>query len=211
MVGFVRFAPSPRHVGLELGHDLSRRAEGRARRVLLMVDPTDRELDEAVAAIGPDLIQLHGRETPARLAEIRAATGLPLMKALGIAAAADLAEIALYREVADLILLDAKPPRGADRPGGNGALFDWSLLGSRQREGSARAPALDPEPRLVLSGGLTAENVASASAATGLSAVDVSSGVESRPGEKDVGRIAAFVAAARTAFATGLHETRRVA
>lgn len=197
MVGFVRFPRSPRHVGLEVAHDLSRQAEGRAWRVLLVVDPADRDLDEAVGAIAPDLVQLHGSETPGRLAEMRARTGLPVMKALGIAGAADLAAVARYREVADAILLDAKPPHGADRPGGNGAAFDWSLLAGLPR----RSAALDPWPDLMLSGGLTPENVADAIGEAGVSAVDISSGVESSPGRKDPDRIAAFIRAARAAFA----------
>lgn len=128
MVGFMRFAPSPRHVTPARMRELSRQAAGRARRVLVTVDPTDDELDEAVAALSPDMVQLHGRETAARAAEIGARFGLPVMKAIGVAEAADLAAIAGYEEAVAMVLLDAKPPRGADRPGGHGAAFDWSLL-----------------------------------------------------------------------------------
>lgn len=201
MVGFVRFPRSPRHVGLEAGRALSLAAAGRASRVLLLVDPADAELDEAVAAIEPDLIQLHGRETPERAAAIRARTGLPVMKALAVAEAADLAHIGLYRESAERILLDAKPPKGAALPGGNGVPFDWRLLA-----GLADAPG----PALMLSGGLAPDNVAEAIAVSGLSAVDVSSGVESAPGIKDISKIAAFVEAARAAFAAR-DKDRRVA
>ncbi|WP_342166697.1 phosphoribosylanthranilate isomerase [Methylobacterium sp. SD21] len=185
-VGFVRFARSPRHVELEAARVLSRQAKGRAGRVVLLVDPDDAALAAAIEAIAPDLIQLHGRESPERVAEIRAATGLPVMKALGIAGEADLAVIPTYAAVADRLLLDAKAPPGAALPGGNGVSFDWSLLAG------ADLPA-----GLMLSGGLGPENVAEALARTGLRAVDVSSGVESAPGIKDPARIAAFVTAAR--------------
>ena len=185
-VGFVRYARSPRHVELEAARVLSRQAKGRAGRVVLLVDPDDAALAAAIEAIAPDLIQLHGRESPERVAEIRAATGLPVMKALGIAGAADLAAIPAYAAVADRLLLDAKAPPGAALPGGNGVSFDWSLLAG------ADLPA-----GLMLSGGLGPENVAEALARTGLRAVDVSSGVESAPGIKDPARIAAFVTAAR--------------
>lgn len=185
-VGFVRFPRSPRHVGLEAARALSSRARGRAQRVVLLVDPDADALAAAVEAIDPDLIQLHGRESPERVAAIRAATGRPVMKALGIAARRDLEKVPAYAGVADRILLDAKPPPGADLPGGNGEPFDWGILDG------ARLP-----PGTMLSGGLAAANVAAALARTGLEAVDVSSGVESDPGVKDPEKIAAFVAAAR--------------
>lgn len=198
MVGFVRFPRSPRHVDLAVGRDLSRRARGRASRVLLVVDPTDAELAEAIDAIDPDLIQLHGHETPERVAAIRTRTDRPVMKALGIADAADLGHLAAYLAVADRVLLDAKPPRGAILPGGNGIAFDWSLLA-----------ALDPAAPIMLSGGLDTGNVGRAIAATGIRAVDVSSGVENMPGIKDPAKIASFVVAARAGFAAD--QTRRVA
>lgn len=210
MVGFVQFPRSPRHVALDLGRALSLQAAGRALRVLLLVDPTDSGLDEAVASIEPDLIQLHGRETPERAAAIRVRTGRPVMKALAIGEPADLARIALYRGAADRILLDARPPEGAVLPGGNGVPFDWSLLRGLASPAAApplcvslgaSAPAAGPAPELMLSGGLTPETVAEAIRVSGLSAVDVSSGVESQPGEKDIAKIAAFIRAARAAFA----------
>lgn len=194
MVGFVRFPRSPRHLDLEAGKTLSDRARGRAKRVLLVVDAEDHELDEAVAALEPDVIQLHGRETPERAAEIRARYGRPVMKAVGIASAADLGMLARYQGHVDRILLDAKPPTTAALPGGNGQAFDWGLLA-----GAEAAGGLDPAT-LMLSGGLTPDNVADALRITGLAAVDVSSGVEIRPGEKDAGRIRAFIQAARAAF-----------
>jgi phosphoribosylanthranilate isomerase len=189
LVGFVRFPASPRHVDLDRGRALSRRARGRATRVALLVDPDDAALDEAVDALDPDLLQLHGGETPERVLAIRARFGRPVMKAVGIAEAADLAAIELYATVADRVLLDAKPPRDAGAlPGGNGLAFDWRLLAS-----------LDLDDRFMLSGGLTPETVATAVALTRIRAVDVSSGVERQPGEKDPARIAAFVRAARSA------------
>lgn len=194
MVGFVRFARSPRHLDLKTGKALSQQARGCAQRVLLVVDAQDWELDEAVAALDPDLIQLHGRETPERAAAIRARYGRPVMKAIGIASADDLGLLARYHGHADRILLDAKPPKHAVLPGGNGQAFDWGVLA-----GAEHARALDPAG-LVLSGGLTPDNVADALRITGLRAVDVSSGVEIRPGEKDASRILAFIQAARAAL-----------
>jgi len=186
LVGFVHFPKSPRHVTLEQGRGLAQRARGRAQRVVLLVDPDDALLAAAIEALDPDLIQLHGQETPQRVAEIRARTGRPVMKAVGIAAVADLRALPAYAVVADRLLLDAKPPSGADLPGGNGRSFDWDILNG------AELPA-----GTMLSGGLDSGNVGTALARTGLAAVDVSSGVEIRPGEKDSDRIAAFVAAAR--------------
>lgn len=190
MVGFVRFPRSPRHVALECGRALSALARGRAQRVLLVVDPDDAELDAAIAAIEPDWIQLHGSETPERVGVIRGRTGRPVMKALGIARPDDLSRVAHYADAADRLLLDAKPPDGAALPGGNGRAFDWALL-----EG------LDPRLDVMLSGGLDAGNVAAAIGRTRVRAVDVSSGVESRPGDKDPDRIKAFIETARAAFA----------
>ncbi|WP_342152063.1 phosphoribosylanthranilate isomerase [Methylorubrum sp. SB2] len=186
LVGFVHFARSPRHLALDAAGHLARRARGQAERVLLLVDPDDALLAAAVETADPDWIQLHGRESPERVAEIRRTIGRPVMKALGIATAADLLALPAYAEAADRLLLDAKPPPSAPLPGGNGVSFDWELLAG------ASLPA-----GTMLSGGLDTRNVAEALARTGLTAVDVSSGVEVRPGEKDVGRIAAFVAAAR--------------
>jgi phosphoribosylanthranilate isomerase len=213
MVGFVRFAPSPRHVSLEGGRTLSERAKGRATRVLLMVDPADDDLDAAVAAIEPELIQLHGAESPSRVAAIQARTKRSVMKALAVAEAADLARIDEYRVSAERVLLDARPPKGATRPGGNGAAFDWTLLAGLARPPfcvafGANVQGPHPAASLVLSGGLTPHNVAEAIRISGLRAVDVSSGVENAPGVKDAEKIAAFIKAARAAFAA---DDRRVA
>jgi phosphoribosylanthranilate isomerase len=191
MVGFVRYAKSPRHVTLDLGHRLALQAKGRAQRVVLLVSPGDEEVAQAVEAINPDLIQLHGSETPARVAEIRSMVRRPVMKALGIAEKGDLTALAPYTGAAEPILLDAKPPQTTDAlPGGNGVSFDWGLLNG-----------LDPRLSFMLSGGLNPDNVAEAIRVTRPYAVDVSSGVESGPGLKDPARIKAFVKAARSAFA----------
>ncbi len=191
LVGFVRYPKSPRHVSLDLGHRLSLQARGRAGRVVLLVDPTDEAIAQAVEAINPDLIQLHGTESPQRVAEIRSMVKRPVMKAVGIAEPADLQALSPYSNGVDHILLDAKPPRTAGAlPGGNGISFDWRLLNG-----------LDPKVSFMLSGGLDPDNVAEAIRLTKPKAVDVSSGVESGPGLKDPARIAAFVKAARTAFA----------
>jgi phosphoribosylanthranilate isomerase len=198
MVGLVRFTRSPRHLGLEEGRTLSARALGQALRVALVVDAHDQALAETVEALDPDLLQLHGSETPARVAEIRARFGRPVMKALGIASRDDLAAIEAYQAVADRLILDAKPPAAAEAlPGGNGLAFDWRLVAG-----------LDPGKPVMLSGGLDPGNVAAAIALTGVRAVDVSSGVERRPGEKDSEKIAAFVRAARAAFAEPQHKDK---
>ena len=198
MVGLVRFERSPRHLGLEEGRALSARARGKALRVMLVVDADDAALAETVEALDPDLLQLHGSETPERVAGIRARFGRPVMKAIGIAGADDLAAIRAYQAVADRLLLDAKPPATAEAlPGGNGLAFDWRLVAG-----------LDVAKPVMLSGGLDCRNVAAAIALTGVRSVDVSSGVESRPGQKDPGKIAAFVRAARAAFAEPQHKDK---
>lgn len=189
LVGFVRFPKSPRHLSLAEGRLLSQRAKGRAERVALVVDADDAALAEVVEALDPDVLQLHGSETPERVAEIRRRFGRPVMKAIGVAQAGDLDALARYG-AAERILLDAKPTPDAALPGGNGLTFDWSLLAGVDRGVS-----------FMLSGGLEPANVAQAISVTGTRAVDVSSGVERRPGEKDPAKIDAFVKAARAAFA----------
>ncbi|TNC16402.1 phosphoribosylanthranilate isomerase [Methylobacterium terricola] len=187
-IGLVHFPKSPRHVDLALGAALSRQARGRTERVVLLVDPDDALVDAVIEALDPDWLQLHGRESPERVAALRTRIGRPVMKALGIATADDLARAAGYATSSDRLLYDAKPAPGAVLPGGNGHAFDWSLLAGAGRD--------DP---FMLSGGLTSETVAEAVAITAAQAVDVSSGVESAPGVKDPDRIAAFVAAAKAA------------
>ena len=184
-VGLVFFPRSPRHLTPETAASLIAAAPPGVTTVALLVDPDD-ELVERVAALPVGMLQLHGHETPARTAEIRARAGLPVMKAIGIGDADDLAQIASYEAVADQILVDAPPPAGAGRPGGNAAAFDWRLIEGRRWK----------RPWM-LAGGLRPENVAEAVRLTGARQVDVSSGVESAPGVKDPARVAAFIAAAR--------------
>lgn len=189
-IGLVLYPPSPRHVSLETARALAARARGKARIVALLVDPTDTEVDGAVAAIAPDLLQLHGSESPARVAAIRARSGCPVMKAIKVRTDLDVRAAAAYRAVADLLLFDAAPPAGRPGalPGGNGVPFDWRML--------AASPDLGP---YMLSGGLTPETAAAAAAATGAAILDVSSGVETAPGRKDPELIRRFIANAKGA------------
>jgi phosphoribosylanthranilate isomerase len=189
-VGFVFFPPSPRHLGYDAARALGARVKGRAEKVALSVDADDAMLAAAVEALRPDALQLHGNETPARVAAIKQRFGLPVMKAIAIEARGDLAAIADYVGVADRLLFDARAPREATRPGGLGKAFDWRLLEN-----------LDPGIPFMLSGGLDADNVAEALRITRARSVDVSSGVERSPGEKDPDKIRAFVRAARAAEA----------
>jgi phosphoribosylanthranilate isomerase len=185
-VGLVFFPPSPRNVTPAVAKALAARARGRAKIVALMVDPDDALIAEVVASAAPDLIQLHGHETPARVAEIRTRWGIPVMKAVPVETADDARAARQFSPAADLILFDALAPADSARPGGNGAPFDWrTLLGVT--EGIP----------FVLSGGLTPDNVAEAIRLTGATTVDVSSGVESRPGEKDPELIRRFLRAAK--------------
>jgi phosphoribosylanthranilate isomerase len=193
MVGFVFFEPSPRHIGLGVARSLGARVRGRAKKVALTVDATDDELSRIIEALAPDLLQLHGRETPERVVAVRTRFGRPVIKALPIARREDLAPIHIYEKVADRILFDARAPRDATRPGGLGQPFDWHLLEN-----------LDPSLPFMLSGGLDAGNVADALNITRAPGVDVSSGVERAPGDKDPDKIRAFIRAARAA-AEGLN------
>jgi phosphoribosylanthranilate isomerase len=186
MVGFVFFAPSPRHLGLEAARALGERVRGRALKVALCVDASDAELDAIVAALNPDLLQLHGEETPARVSAVRGRFGLPVMKALPIAERGDLSAIARYAVSADRLIFDARAPREATRPGGLGRRFDWRLL-----------EHVDTDLPFMLSGGLDADNVGEALRITRATGVDVSSGIERAPGEKDPDKIRAFIRAAR--------------
>lgn len=185
-IGLVFFAKSPRNLSLAQARELALAAPVGLAKVGLVVDAGDDFLTALLAEVPLDMVQLHGAESPERVAEVRARFGLPVMKALGVAGPDDLAALARYEAVADQILLDAKPPKGAALPGGNGLAFDWRLIAGREW----RRPWM-------LAGGLTPENVAEAVRQSGARQVDVSSGVESAPGVKDAGRIAAFVQAAR--------------
>ena len=186
MVGFVFFPPSPRHLSLETARELGKQARGRASKVALTVDADDATLANIVEAVQPDLLQLHGRETVARVRDIKQTFGLPVMKVIAVETAADLAALPGYAAVADRIVFDARAPREATRPGGLGAVFDWHLL-----EG------LDLKLPFMVSGGLHAGNVAEAVRITRAGGVDVSSGVERAPGVKDPELIRAFIDAAR--------------
>jgi phosphoribosylanthranilate isomerase len=196
MVGLVFFAKSPRFVGLDHAHELAALARDRAKIVALTVDAEDDLLAAIVRVVGPDMLQLHGRETPQRVAAIKQAFALPAMKAIGVAEAADFARARDYEGVADWLLIDAKPPKDAALPGGNGRPFDWRL-----------ARGFAPKIPWLLSGGLDPDNVGEAIARSGARGVDVSSGVERAPGVKDEDKIAAFAAAARAALARK-HEAR---
>lgn len=189
--GFVIFPKSPRHVDVAAAKALAAVARGRIRSVVLLVDPDDVLFDRVRTEVAPDFIQLHGRETPERVAELRARGVTPIIKAVGVATGDDVAQAELYRQQghADLILFDAAPSPAAEGalPGGNGLRFDWKIL-------SNLAPRFD----FALAGGLDAENVAEAIRLTGAAIVDVSSGVESGPGIKDPDRIAQFLHAAKS-------------
>jgi phosphoribosylanthranilate isomerase len=188
MVGFVFFPASPRHVHYTDARNLARHVGNRAQKVALTVNADDGELAAIMEALEPDLLQLHGEEEPRRVGEIRSRYKVPVMKVIGVSSPADIARADEYRFVGDRILFDAKPPRDARLPGGNGAAFDWTIL-----------RGLDLGKPFMLSGGLTARNVAEALRITGAPGVDVSSGVERAPGEKDPAKIAAFVKAAKAA------------
>jgi phosphoribosylanthranilate isomerase len=188
MVGFVFFPASPRHVGYQAARALAGRVRGRAGKVALSVDASDEQLAAIIDALKPDLLQLHGQEAPERVVVVRTRFGLPVMKALPIAEKADLSPIRLYDKLADRLIFDARAPRDATRPGGLGKSFDWRLLENLK----VSAP-------FMLSGGLDADNVAEALRVTRAPGVDVSSGVERAPGEKDPEKIRAFVRAARAA------------
>lgn len=189
MVGFMHFPRSPRHLELDPIGELISLARGRIETCVVLVNP-DNTLVAQVAALGPDWIQLHGPETPHRVEAIRDEAGIAIMKVCSIGGPEDVAHVASYADIADRILLDTKPPKGADRPGGLGAPFDWALL-----------KALDPSLGFMLSGGLTPDTVASAIKAVHPMGVDVSSGVEKAPGVKDAGLIRAFIEKARAASA----------
>ncbi|MCW5700099.1 MAG: phosphoribosylanthranilate isomerase [Rhodospirillales bacterium] len=186
-LGFVFFAPSPRCVTAQEAVALGDSVPSGATRVGLVVDAPDEDIAEIVSYAGIDMLQLHGSETPERVADIRRRFGIPVMKAVAIADDADVERAAAYEPVADWLLFDARPPKGASRPGGNAQAFDWSLLRSRQW----RRPWM-------LAGGLTADNLEEAVRASGATVVDVSSGVEDAPGEKNPDKISAFLRVAAT-------------
>jgi len=185
-MGLVFFEKSPRNIIIPAARELALAAPLGLAKVALVVNPSDAELDAITASVPLDMLQLHGRETPARVAEVKARYGLPVMKAVGIADGDDLPKLESYFGVADQILLDAKPPKGGELPGGNGLSFDWRLIAGRRW----------PCPWM-LAGGLTPENVAEAVKMTGAKQVDVSSGVEDAPGQKNAELIQKFVQSSR--------------
>ena len=185
-IGLVFFEKSPRHLTLDEAAALALTVPLGVRKVALTVDATDDDLDALLARVPVDLLQLHGHETPERVTEIRKRTGVPVMKAVGIADADDLDQLDAYMAVAEEVLVDAKPPKSGDLPGGNGLSFDWRLLDGRRWS----VPWM-------LAGGLRPSNVAEAIRLTGARHVDVSSGVERHPGEKDPDMIRDFCAAVR--------------
>jgi phosphoribosylanthranilate isomerase len=188
MVGFVFFPPSPRHLTFAAARSMGAQVGGRAARVALTVDADDALLEAIAETLQPDVLQLHGGETPERVASLKRRFGLPVMKAIPVAAAEDLVAIDAYAAIADRLLFDARAPREATRPGGLGNVFDWRLLQN-----------IRTDVPFMLSGGLDTANVAEALRITRAPGVDVSSGVERSPGDKDPDKIRAFVRAARAA------------
>ncbi|MEM7745452.1 MAG: phosphoribosylanthranilate isomerase [Pseudomonadota bacterium] len=184
-VGLVFFPPSPRAIDASIALEIASAVRPGVVKVALVVDPDDALLEE-LSALPLDMIQLHGHEDPARVTTIRTTLGLPIMKAIGVREATDLDAVARYAPVVDQVLIDAKPPKGATRPGGNAMTFDWELVARRRW----------PVPWM-LAGGLTPQNVAEALARTGTRQLDVSSGVERAPGLKDRTKMIDFIAAAR--------------
>ncbi|MER9139355.1 phosphoribosylanthranilate isomerase [Mesorhizobium sp. M0047] len=187
-VGFIFFAKSPRYVEPAEAGRLREVARGKAKAVAVTVDASDAFLDEIVAKMQPDMLQLHGAETPERVAEMKARYGLPVMKALPLSEAADLERIKPFVGIADRFLFDAKPPKGSELPGGNGVVYDWRILAG-----------LDAGVDYMLSGGLNAGNIGDALRLANPPGIDISSGVESAPGVKDPALIEQFFRAVRAA------------
>jgi phosphoribosylanthranilate isomerase len=199
LAGIVFFAKSPRNLDLAGAADLAVRARGRIGLVALTVDAHDGLIDDIVETVRPDMLQFHGSESPERVASVRDRTGLGIIKAVGISGADDLAATEPYAGLCARLILDAKPPRQANRPGGLGKAFDWTVL-----EG------YEPGVPWLLAGGLTPENVATALAVSRAPGVDVSSGVESAPGVKDPERIREFIRAARQYDAAQAAQSKKV-
>ncbi|MEM5469935.1 phosphoribosylanthranilate isomerase [Celeribacter marinus] len=187
-LGFVFFPKSPRNVDIATARALALDVPMGVAKVALVVDPSDEALERITGEVPIDMIQLHGKESLERVTEVRTRFGLPVMKAVGVSGPADLQALNAYGMVADQLLVDAKPPQGADLPGGNGVSFDWRLVSKR----GWNAPWM-------LAGGLTQENVVQAIQMTGAKQIDLSSGVESAPGIKDPAKIQAFMNAIRAA------------
>lgn len=180
-IGFIFFAKSPRNIAPDVAGELADMVRDRVKIVAVTVDADDEELDDIVSLLKPDILQFHGHESPQRILHVKALYGLPVMKAFSVREAADLDRVDAYIGVADRFLFDAKAPKGSELPGGNGVAFDWNVMAS-----------LDEGVDYMLSGGLNKDNVASALASTRATGIDISSGVESAPGIKDLGMIDAF-------------------
>lgn len=187
-IGFIFFEKSPRNIEPDIAGKLADLVRGQAKIVAVTVDADNDELDEIIALLKPDMLQLHGSESPERVLTIKAMTGLPVMKALAIREGDDLLKVDPYIGIVDRFLFDAKPPKGSDLPGGNGVSFDWTLMHK-----------LDEGVNYMLSGGLNKDNVAEALAITGAPGIDISSGVERAPGVKDLDMIDAFFDAVKNA------------
>lgn len=187
-IGFIFFEKSPRNIEPDIAGKLADAVRGTTKVVAVTVDADNDDLDEIIALLKPDILQLHGSETPDRVLTIKAIYGLPVMKALSVRDADDLARVEPYIGIVDRFLFDAKPPKGSDLPGGNGVSFDWTLMHS-----------LDESVNYMLSGGLNKDNVAEALAITRAPGIDISSGVESAPGVKDLDMIDAFFDAVKKA------------
>lgn len=191
-IGFIFFPKSPRHVDPEIAAELAEPVRGRVKIVAVTVDASDEELDDIVHLLKPDVLQMHGHETPERILQVKALYGIPVMKAFSVREASDLERIDPYVGVADRFLFDAKAPAGSELPGGNGVSFDWNIMAS-----------LDASVDYMLSGGLNKDNVGLALASTRARGIDVSSGVESAPGIKDIVMIDAFFDAITEARSVG--------
>lgn len=191
-IGFIFFPKSPRHIHPEIAAELAEPVRGRVKIVAVTVDASDEELDDIVHLLKPDVLQMHGHETPERILQVKALYGIPVMKAFSVREASDLERIDPYVGVADRFLFDAKAPAGSELPGGNGVSFDWNIMGS-----------LDASVDYMLSGGLNKDNVGLALASTRARGIDVSSGVESAPGIKDIVMIDAFFDAIAEARSVG--------
>ncbi|CCF21570.1 N-(5'-phosphoribosyl)anthranilate isomerase [Pseudorhizobium banfieldiae] len=191
-IGFIFFPKSPRHVDPEIAAELAEPVRGRVKIVAVTVDASNEELDDIVHLLKPDVLQMHGHETPERILQVKALYGIPVMKAFSVREASDLERIDPYVGVADRFLFDAKAPAGSELPGGNGVSFDWNIMAS-----------LDASVDYMLSGGLNKDNVGLALASTRARGIDVSSGVESAPGIKDIVMIDAFFDAIAEARSVG--------
>ena len=185
-IGFIFFPKSPRNISPKDAGELAKHVRGKAKIVAVSVDADDAFLDDIVGKLSPDVLQLHGSESPERMGKIKLRYGLPAMKAFAIRQKTDFDRVEPYLDIADRLLFDAKPPKGSDLPGGNGVSFDWNLFAQWQESYGLRIPAM-------LSGGLEGDNITQALLSSNARAIDISSGVEKAPGVKDPALIEAFL------------------